>query len=157
MPRLIAELGRHPLAEGELREVKEGLYVSLNQSQPKGIDYAFCLSSSGRMHFFFMKAAGTARKWRSRTVFLPLLRLPETRSGWRWGGVFLVPVPRLARTYLVQPTGARRQRPNAGLVEDEEPGFRAVGIRSILFSGYPASPSPYLHVLVATANPSRLA
>jgi len=54
--RLIAELGRHPLAEGELREVKEGVFVSLNQSQPEGIEYAFCLSSGGRMYFFFRKA-----------------------------------------------------------------------------------------------------
>ena len=53
---LIAELGRHPLAEGELRDVKEAVFVSLNQSQPEGIEYAFCLSSGGRMHFFFRKA-----------------------------------------------------------------------------------------------------
>jgi hypothetical protein len=47
LDRLIAELGRHPLAEGELREVKEAVFVSLNQSQPEGIEYAFCLSSGG--------------------------------------------------------------------------------------------------------------
>jgi hypothetical protein len=52
LDRLIAELGRHPLAEGELREVKEAVFVSLNQSQPEGIEYAFCLSSGGRMYFF---------------------------------------------------------------------------------------------------------
>lgn len=45
--RLIAELRTHPLAEGELRQVKEGLYVSLSQSQPEGFEYAFCLSSGG--------------------------------------------------------------------------------------------------------------
>jgi hypothetical protein len=56
LDRLIAELGRHPLAEGELREVKEAVFLSLNQSQPKGMEYAFCLSSGGRMHFFFRKA-----------------------------------------------------------------------------------------------------
>src|SRR6476660_9915375 len=56
LDRLIAELGRHPLAEGELREVKEAVFVSLNQSQPEGIVYAFCPSSGGRMHFFFRKA-----------------------------------------------------------------------------------------------------
>ena len=56
LDRLIAELGRHPLAEGELREVKEAVFVSLNQSQPEGIEYAFCLSSGGRMYFFFRKA-----------------------------------------------------------------------------------------------------
>jgi hypothetical protein len=54
--RLIAELRTHPLAEGELRQVKEGLYVSLSQSQPEGFEYAFCLSSGGRMYFFFRKA-----------------------------------------------------------------------------------------------------
>jgi hypothetical protein len=46
LDRLIAKLGRHPLAEGELREAKEGLYVSLSQSQPDIIEYAFCLSSA---------------------------------------------------------------------------------------------------------------
>jgi len=56
LDRLIAELGRHPLAEGELREVKEAVFVSLNQSQPEGIVYAFCPSSGGRTHFFFRKA-----------------------------------------------------------------------------------------------------
>ena len=29
---------------------------ALNQSQSEGIEYAFCLSSGGRMHFFFRKA-----------------------------------------------------------------------------------------------------
>jgi hypothetical protein len=38
LDRLIAELGRHPLAEGELRKVKEAVFVSLNQSQPEGIE-----------------------------------------------------------------------------------------------------------------------
>jgi hypothetical protein len=52
LDRLIAELGRHPFAEGELREVKEAVFVSLNQSQPEGIEYAFCLNSGGRMYFF---------------------------------------------------------------------------------------------------------
>jgi hypothetical protein len=56
LDRLIAELGRHPLAEGELREVKEAVFVSLNESQAEGIEYAFCLSSGGRMHFVFRKA-----------------------------------------------------------------------------------------------------
>ena len=59
LDRLIAELGRHPLAEGELREVKEAVFVSLNQSQPEGIEYAFCLSSGGRMHFFFQEGGLT--------------------------------------------------------------------------------------------------
>jgi hypothetical protein len=35
-----AELGRHSLDEGELREVKEAVFVSLSQSQPEGIEYA---------------------------------------------------------------------------------------------------------------------
>jgi hypothetical protein len=56
LDRLIAELGKHPLAEGQLREVKEAVFVSLSQSQPEGIEYAFCLSSGGRMYFFFRKA-----------------------------------------------------------------------------------------------------
>jgi hypothetical protein len=56
LDRRIAELRTHPLAEGELRQVKEGLYVSLSQSQPEGFEYAFCLSSSGQMHFFSRKA-----------------------------------------------------------------------------------------------------
>ena len=59
LDRLIAELGRHPLAEGELREVKEAVFVSLNESQPEGIEYAFCLSSGGRMHFFFQEGGLT--------------------------------------------------------------------------------------------------
>jgi hypothetical protein len=57
LDRLIAEFRTHPLAEGELREVKGGVFVSLSQSQPEGLGYAFCLSSGGRMHFFFRKAA----------------------------------------------------------------------------------------------------
>jgi hypothetical protein len=56
LDRLIAELGTH-LAEGELREVKEGMYVSLSQSQPDGLEHAFCLSARGRLYFFFRKAA----------------------------------------------------------------------------------------------------
>jgi hypothetical protein len=56
LDRLIAELRTHPLAEGELRKVKEVVFVSLSQSQPEGIEYAFCLSSGGRMYFFFRKA-----------------------------------------------------------------------------------------------------
>ena len=42
--------------KGSYEKVKEGLYVSLNQSQPESLDYAFCLSSGGRMYFFFRKA-----------------------------------------------------------------------------------------------------
>jgi hypothetical protein len=47
LDRLIAELRTHPLAEGELRQVKEGLYVSLSQSQPEGLEHGFCLSAGG--------------------------------------------------------------------------------------------------------------
>jgi hypothetical protein len=56
---LIVELGRHPLAEGEVREIEgmTGLYVSLSKSQPQAFEYAFCLSSGGRLYFFFRKAA----------------------------------------------------------------------------------------------------
>jgi hypothetical protein len=59
LDRLIGELGKHPLAEGEVREVEgmTGLYVSMSQSQPENFDYAFCLSSNGRLYFFFWKAA----------------------------------------------------------------------------------------------------
>ena len=55
--RLIAELRTHPLADGELRQVKEGVYVSLSQSEPEGFEHGFCLSAGGRMYFFFRKAA----------------------------------------------------------------------------------------------------
>ena len=40
LDRLIIELGRHALAEAELRQVKEAVFVSLNQSQPEGVEYA---------------------------------------------------------------------------------------------------------------------
>src|SRR6476620_2287099 len=46
LDQLIAELGRHPLAKGELRKVKEAVFVSLNQSQPEGTNSV--LSQSGR-------------------------------------------------------------------------------------------------------------
>jgi hypothetical protein len=45
LDRLIADLGTNPLAKGELRQVGEGIYVSLSQSQPGNLDYAFCLNS----------------------------------------------------------------------------------------------------------------
>jgi hypothetical protein len=55
LDRLIAELGRHSLAEGELREVKEAVFVSLSQSQPEGTNTRSvsvradeCTSFSGR-------------------------------------------------------------------------------------------------------------
>ena len=57
LDRFMAEVVTHPLPEGELRKVKEGVFVSLSQSPPEGREYAFCLSSRGRMHFFFRKAA----------------------------------------------------------------------------------------------------
>ena len=50
LDQLIAELGRHPLAKGELRQVKEAVSVSLSQSQPEKSECAFCLSSGGRMY-----------------------------------------------------------------------------------------------------------
>jgi hypothetical protein len=59
LDRLIAELGTHPLAEGELRELNQDVYVSLSQSQAEGLEYAFCLSSGGRMYFFFRKASAS--------------------------------------------------------------------------------------------------
>ena len=49
LDRLIAELGRHPLVKRELQEVKEVVFVSLNQSQPEGVEYAFCLGSGGAL------------------------------------------------------------------------------------------------------------
>src|SRR3954471_16036827 len=52
--RLIAELATHPLAEGEARPVAGGVYVSLSQSQPAGLDYALP-ELGGRMYFFFRK------------------------------------------------------------------------------------------------------
>jgi hypothetical protein len=57
LDRLIAELRTHPLAEGKLREIKEGIYVSLSQSQPEGLENDFCLNAGGRMYFLFRKAA----------------------------------------------------------------------------------------------------
>ena len=52
--RFIAEIRAQPLAEGELRPVAEGVYVSLSQSQPAGLDYALP-ELGGRMYFFFRK------------------------------------------------------------------------------------------------------
>jgi hypothetical protein len=57
LDQLIADLGTNPLAKGELRQVRQGVYVSLSQSQPENLDFAFCLSSGGRMYFCFRKAA----------------------------------------------------------------------------------------------------
>jgi hypothetical protein len=57
LDRLIADLEANPLAKGELRQVRQGIYVSLSQSQPENLDFAFCLSSGGRMYFCFRKAA----------------------------------------------------------------------------------------------------
>jgi hypothetical protein len=57
LDRLIADLETNPLAKGELRQVTQGVYVFLSQSQPERTEYAFCLSSGGRMHFFFRKAS----------------------------------------------------------------------------------------------------
>jgi hypothetical protein len=57
LDRLIADLRRHPLDEGELRQVKEGFYVSLGQLQPEALEYGFCLSEGGRMYFFFWAAS----------------------------------------------------------------------------------------------------
>jgi hypothetical protein len=57
LDRLIADLETNPLAKGELRQVRQGVYVSLSQSQPKNLDFAFCLSSGGRMYYCFRKAA----------------------------------------------------------------------------------------------------
>jgi hypothetical protein len=57
LDQLIADLGTNPLAKGELRQVRQGVYVSLSQSQPENLDFAFCLSSGGRMYYCFRKAA----------------------------------------------------------------------------------------------------
>jgi hypothetical protein len=40
LDRFIADLGAHPLALDELRQVAEDFYVSLSQSQAAGFDYA---------------------------------------------------------------------------------------------------------------------
>jgi hypothetical protein len=53
LDRFIANLGAHPLALDELRQIAEDVYVSLSQSQAAGFDYAFCLNSGGRIYFFF--------------------------------------------------------------------------------------------------------
>jgi hypothetical protein len=57
---LIADLRNNPVAKEELREIREGVYVSLKQSPPEGLEYAFCLSAGGRMYRFFRKAAATS-------------------------------------------------------------------------------------------------
>ena len=57
LDQLIADLGTNPLAKGELRQVRQGVYVSLSQSQPENLDFAFCLSSGRRMYYCFRKAA----------------------------------------------------------------------------------------------------
>jgi hypothetical protein len=59
LDQLIDKLGRHPLAEGEVREIEgmTGVYVSLSKSQPETFEYAFCLSADGRLYHFFRKAA----------------------------------------------------------------------------------------------------
>jgi hypothetical protein len=54
---LIADLRTNPLAPQELRQVREGVYVSLKQSQPEGLRYKFCLSSGPSMYFFFSESA----------------------------------------------------------------------------------------------------
>jgi hypothetical protein len=46
--RPIADLRNNPLAKGELREVKEGIFVSLRQSQSECPEYVFCLNPGGR-------------------------------------------------------------------------------------------------------------
>jgi hypothetical protein len=48
---LIADLRTNPLAKQELRQVREAVCVSLKQSQPEGLRYAFCLSDNGRLYF----------------------------------------------------------------------------------------------------------
>ena len=57
LDQLIADLGTNPLAKGELRQVRQGVYVSLSQSQLENLEFAFCLSSGGRMYYCFRKAA----------------------------------------------------------------------------------------------------
>jgi hypothetical protein len=54
---LIADIRTNPLAPQELRQVREGVYVSLKQSQPAGFRYEFCLSDNGRLYFFFSESA----------------------------------------------------------------------------------------------------
>src|SRR3954447_10194274 len=54
---LQTELGRHPLAEGELREIKEAVFVSLNQSQPEGYRIRV-LSQFGRTNALLFQESG---------------------------------------------------------------------------------------------------
>ena len=53
----ITDLRTNPLAPQELRQVREGVYVSFKQSQPEGLRYEFCLSDNGRLYFFFSESA----------------------------------------------------------------------------------------------------
>ena len=57
LDRLIAELRTHPVAEDELRELKEGVVISLSQSQPEFIEYAFWLSVPLDQRAFVSKTA----------------------------------------------------------------------------------------------------
>ena len=57
LDRFIAELATHPLAEDELRELKEGVLVSLSHSQPEGLEDDLCLSAGGRLYFLFREPA----------------------------------------------------------------------------------------------------
>ena len=54
LDRLIADLGANPPRGRRIRPVAEGVYVSLSQSQPAGLDYALP-ELGGRMYFFFRK------------------------------------------------------------------------------------------------------
>jgi hypothetical protein len=73
---LIAGLRTNLLAKEELRQIREGVYVSLKQSPPEGHEYAFCLSSGDRMYFFFMKRADNSVQ-SARSMPIACFRAPS--------------------------------------------------------------------------------
>src|SRR3954463_11140758 len=82
--RLIVDLRTHPLAKGGLRQVKEGVYVSLKQSQPKGFDYAFCLSDTDECTFSSGRPIGLLllQPVPSKARLLASARDPRSRAMW---------------------------------------------------------------------------
>ena len=84
LDRLITELGRHPLAERELREVKEAVFVSLNRSQPEVIKFAFWSQFRRTNALLFQESGLTFHLIRSLRRETDLW-LPQIPSAWREG------------------------------------------------------------------------
>ena len=84
LDRLITELGRHPLAERELREVKEAVFVSLNRSQPEVIKFAFWSQFRRTNALLFQESGLTFHLIRSLRRETDLW-LPQIPSAWPEG------------------------------------------------------------------------